>query len=316
MRRRTDFHPDLRRIAAVLPGDLVAGRRSTAVTRLALRLAGRWQALADAEVHEVSADAVVRLHRPDNPTAPMPAMLWIHGGGYISGTATQEDRHCRRFVDELGIAVAAVEYRLAPEHPYPAGLDDCYAALSWLAQRPDVDSTRLAIGGESAGGGLTAAVALMARDRGEIAPALQVLAYPMLDDRTVAPNSSGGKGYRLWDHRGNGYGWQCYLGDADRDVAVPARCTNFSEVAPAWIGVGTLDLFHDECVAYADRLNESGVQCHLEVVPGAFHAFDMVAKNAAVSRSFFASQCQSLRAALTPGVPDTAARHSTDAPSQ
>ncbi len=107
----------------------------------------------------------VRLHRPIDVSQPAPALLWLHGGGYVLGTAAQDDRLCRRFARELGITVAAVDYRLAPEHPYPAPLEDCYSALTWLAGLPAVDPSRVAIGGVSAGGGLAAALALLARDR-------------------------------------------------------------------------------------------------------------------------------------------------------
>jgi acetyl esterase/lipase len=225
-------------------------------------------------------------------------MLWVHGGGYLMGTAQQDDALCRRFTRELGITVAAVDYRLAPEHPYPAPLEDCYSALTWLAGLPAVDPARLAIGGASAGGGLAAALALLARDRGDVTPVLQVLAYPMLDDRSGAGPKN--PNYRLWGPKSNRFGWGSYLGNADPQVAVPARRDNLSGLPPAWIGVGTHDLFHDEDLTYAERLTAAGVPCHVEVVPGAFHGFDQVVPKAAVSRSFFASQCASLRTALAP----------------
>ncbi|HEU4363339.1 MAG TPA: alpha/beta hydrolase fold domain-containing protein, partial [Mycobacterium sp.] len=155
---------------------------------------------------------------------------------------------------------------------------------------------RVAIGGASAGGGLAAALALLARDRGEIAPALQLLVYPMLDDRSAALPAN--TGYRLWTPRSNRFGWAAYLGGADPQLAVPARRDDLSGLAPAWIGVGTLDLFHDEDLAYADRLRQAGVPCRVEVVPGAFHGFDMWTPRAQVSQAFFAAQCASLRAAF------------------
>lgn len=238
----------------------------------------------------------VRLHRPAPPVDTAPALLWIHGGGYVMGSARQDDQLCRRFSNELGITVAAVDYRLAPEHPYPAGLDDCYAALTWLTGLPAVDPTRIAIGGASAGGGLAAALALLARDRGEVAPACQLLVYPMLDDRSAALPAD--RRYRLWTPRSNRFGWTSYLGDADPQLAVPARRDDLAGLAPAWIGVGTCDLFHDEDLAYAERLQQAGVPCQLEVVPGAFHGFDALARKSRVAQAFFASQCASLRAAL------------------
>jgi acetyl esterase/lipase len=248
------------------------------------------------EVLTLSSGVGVRLHRPAGVDQPGPALLWLHGGGYIIGTAQQDDALCRRFTRELGITVAAVDYRLAPEHPYPAPLEDCYSALTWLAGLPAVDPARVAIGGASAGGGLAAALALLAHDRGEVTPALQLLAYPMLDDRSGSRPDN--PKYRLWSPKSNRFGWKAYLGTADPKVAVPARRDDLSGLPPAWIGVGTNDLLHDEDVDYAGRLAAAGVPCRVEVVNGAFHGFDQVVPKAGVSQSFFASQCASLRTAL------------------
>lgn len=240
----------------------------------------------------------MRLFRPVGVAKPTPALLWIHGGGYVIGTARQDDRLCSAFSRRLGIAVASVDYRLAPEHPYPAPLEDCYSALTWLADLPSVDRYRVAIGGASAGGGLAAALALLARDRAELSPAFQLLVYPMLDDRSSA--TAGNSTHRLWDHRSNRFGWAAYLGDADPRIAVPGRRDDLSGLPPAWIGVGTHDLFHDEDLAYAERLRAAGVPCRVETVPGAFHGFDAIVPKAQVSRRFFDSQCDSLRAAFAP----------------
>jgi acetyl esterase/lipase len=255
----------------------------------------------DVDVVTLSTGAGVRLHRPPEPAATSGALLWIHGGGYLLGSARQDDPLCRRFANKLDITVGSVEYRPAPEHPFPAALEDCYAALQRLISLPGVDPARVAIGGASAGGGLAAALALMTRDRGEIDPALQLLVYPMLDNRTVAKSPSDARNYRVWTERSNRFGWAAYLGNANPDIAVPARNTDLAGLPPAWIGVGTLDLFHDEDLAYAERLKKAGVPCRVEVVPGAFHGFDTVAPGAPVSRSFFDSQCASLRDALTAG---------------
>ncbi len=249
------------------------------------------------EVLTLGSGAGVRLFRPVEVNEPAPALLWMHGGGYVLGQAQMDDAQCSRMADTLGITVASVEYRLAPEHPYPAALEDCYSALLWLTRLPAVDSARVAIGGASAGGGLAAALALLARDRGEVTPTLQLLAYPMLDDRSAT--SPKNPNYRLWSPNSNRFGWAAYLGGADPQVAVPGRRDDLSGLAPAWIGVGTHDLFHDEDLAYAERLTGAGVPCHVEVVPGAFHGFDLVAPKAQVSQAFFASQCASLRTALS-----------------
>lgn len=288
-----EFHPELRRSARLLPKQMI-----TPVTLPFVRAASRllWRsAPTGVEVLTLGSGVSVRLHRPAGIAAPGPALLWIHGGGYVIGDAAQDDDLCRRFARELGATVAAVNYRLAPEHPYPVPLEDCYAALSWLTELPSVDPTRVAIGGASAGGGLAAALALLARDRDEIPLVAQLLVYPMLDDRTVGRKELDHPGQRLWNQTSNRFGWHAYLRDADPEVAVPARRTDLAGLPPAWVGVGTLDLFHDEDVAYAQRLRDAGVPCELTVVPGAFHGFDGIAPKADVSQKFFASQCELLR---------------------
>lgn len=291
----TDVHPDLRRIARVIPRGVIGPR----TLRLMRALTALQRSRVDGvEVLTLHSGAGVRLFRPAGVDEAAPALLWIHGGGYVIGRASMDDAWCRRVAQKLAITVASVEYRLAPEHPYPAALEDCYSALTWLTALPTVDPARVAIGGASAGGGLAAALALLARDRGEVSLGLQLLAYPMLDDRSAT--SPKNPNYRLWSTKNNRFGWAAYLGDADPQVAVPGRREDLSGLAPAWIGVGTHDLFHDEDLAYADRLTRAGVPCHVEVIPGAFHGFDRVVPKAQVSQAFFASQCASLRSALTP----------------
>ncbi|PRC42296.1 alpha/beta hydrolase [Mycobacterium sp. ITM-2017-0098] len=276
----------------------------TPVTLPFIRRASRlmWRkAPTDAEVLTLASGVTVRLFRPSGMTSSSgPALLWIHGGGYVIGEAAQDDVLCRRFAKELGATVVSVDYRLAPEHPYPTPVEDCYAALRWMAKLPSVDPERVAIGGASAGGGLAATLALLARDRGEIPLAAQLLVYPMIDDRTVERSGLDNPGHRLWNQSSNRFGWRAYLGDADPNVAVPARRDDLAGLPPAWIGVGTLDLFHDEDLAYAERLRAAGVPCEVMVVDGAFHGFDGIAPKADVSQSFFNSQCALLRNAFTP----------------
>jgi acetyl esterase/lipase len=290
------FHPELRRAARLLPRTIITPR-SLPLLRGMSRLQ-RSKKHPDVEILTLASGAGVRLHRPPGVTAPGPALVWIHGGGYVIGSPNQDDALCRRFARELGITVAAVKYRLAPEHPYPAPLEDCYSVLSWLSALPAVDSTRVAIGGASAGGGLAAALALLARDRGEIDVAAQLLVYPMIDDRSGTAAGLDNPHHRLWTQSTNRYGWACYLGDADPAVAVPARRDDLSGLPTAWIGVGTFDLFHDENLEYADRLREAGVGCDVEVVDGAFHGFDGLAPKASVTRNFIAAQIEFLRRTL------------------
>jgi acetyl esterase/lipase len=291
------FHPDLRVIAHLLPGGAF-NRRTLPVIRALTRL----QALRspkDVDVAGLPSGISVRLHRPPHLDSAGGALLWIHGGGYVIGSAAQDDRLCRRFADRLGVPVAAVDYRLAPKHPYPAALEDCYEALAWLTRLPGIDPTRVAIGGASAGGGLTAALALLARDRGELAPLLQLMVYPMVDDRSCDRPGVRNRRYRMWNPNTNRLGWTAYLNGADPQVAVPSRHDDLSGLPPAWIGVGTLDPLYDENVEYARRLKDAGVACDLDIVTGAFHGFDIVAPSAGVSRAFFDRQCEALRKAFS-----------------
>lgn len=293
------YHPELRRLARLVPEfDLTATalqrsrRPSVVLDRLQVRRARGVPVIA------VDEHASVRLHRPDAGVVDGRAVLWIHGGGYVIGSAVMDDRVCRAYARRLSATVASVEYRLAPEHPHPAPLEDCYAALLWLAARPDVDPTKIVIAGASAGGGLASALALLARDRGEVAPAAQLLVYPMLDDRTCLRTDRDGA-HRLWSIGSNRFGWRSYLGREPGSPDVPAyaaaaRAESLAGLPPTWIGVGDEDLFHDEDLAYAERLRAADVPVTLEVVPGAFHGFDMIAPKKSVSRAFFDSQVEAV----------------------
>lgn len=293
-RKTPDVNPELRRVARLLPRQLVYSWSVPLLRRVRLR-----EGPDDGvEVLTVPSGPGLRIYRPASAGRHTPALLWIHGGGYVIGTAAEDDDLCRRYAERLGIVVAAVDYRLAPEHPYPAAVEDCYRALTWLAEAPGVDADRIAIGGASAGGGLTAALAFLARDRAEVRPILQLLSYPMLDDRSVDPELDR-PGFRIWNTASNRVGWAAYLRGADRAEAVPARRDDLGGLPPAWLGVGTQDLFHDEGVRHAKRLRDAGVTCTLHVSPGAFHGFDRVAPKAPVSQAYFDSQCDSLTSAMT-----------------
>jgi acetyl esterase/lipase len=235
------------------------------------------------------------------------ALLWIHGGGMVMGNPEQDDLWLSGLADELGILVVSVDYRLAPEHPYPAALDDCMAALRWLCDAADelgVDPGRVAVGGASAGGGLAAAVALRARDEGGPPVCFQLLDYPMLDDRTVLRTDHAGTGAFVWTPVSNRFGWSAYLGAPprerdDRVHAAPARATDLSGLPPAWVGVGQLDLFHAEDVDYARRLAEAGVACELVDEPGMYHGADQLVPNAPRMQAYRRSMVDALRHALS-----------------
>jgi len=293
------FHPDLRRLARFLPRAPINAHTLKLVRAgtkaLALRRA------PDVQTVRVG-DISVRVHGRPVGDARRPGLLWIHGGGYVIGSAAQDDHLCRAFARQLGLVVAAPDYRLAPEHPYPGPLEDCYEALGWLASQADVDPAKVAIGGDSAGGGLAAGLALRARTDRSISIAFQLLSYPMLDDRTATRSDIDERYVRLWNNAANRLGWESYTGfpAGAPDVgplAAPGRCFDFTGLPPAWIGVGTLDLFHDECIAYADGLRAAGVACAVDVVDGAFHGFDFVSRTPVVKR-FRQSQIAALESAL------------------
>jgi acetyl esterase/lipase len=261
------------------------------------------RASADVAVESLG-DISIRLHRPPaNAVPPYPALLWIHGGGYVIGAAWQDDALCRLIADELGVLVAAVDYRLAPEHPFPVPLDDCHDALVWLANQGDVDASRVAIGGASAGGGLAAGLALLARERCDVSPVFQLLTYPMLDDRTALRKDIDERHFRLWNSNANRFGWACYLDTAPGSpevsgLAAPGRHEDLSGLPPAWVGIATLDLLRDEGLAYADRLREAGVACEVHVVDGAFHGFDSVRPSAPLTKEFRSAQLGALAAGI------------------
>lgn len=249
-------------------------------------------------------DIIVRIHVPDGLERPAPCLFSIHGGGYILGDRSQDDLRFDRLCPDLGFIGASVEYRLAPETPYPGPLEDCYAGLQWVhehAAEMGVDPSRIGIAGASAGGGLAAGLALLTRDRGGPSVAFQLLAYPMIDDRRITPSSSWD--VPIWSPGSNEFGWRSYLGDlfGSDDVpchAAPARATDLSGLPPAMIYVGTVDGFCDEDVSYATALYRSGVPTDLRVYAGAPHGFDGFAPTSAAARRCHRDTRDWLEAAL------------------
>jgi len=230
--------------------------------------------------HVVSADPhiVVRVHRPVALAAPAACIYSIHGGGYVIGSYEMDDFFLDRYCNEFGCVGVSVEYRLAPEVPYPGPLDDCYAGLAWTiahAEELGVDPARVGIAGVSAGGGLAAGLALLARDRGELPVAFQLLQCPMIDDRQVTP-SSRCDNLLVWSREANTFGWQSYLGarygtDDIPAYAAAARAGDLAGLPPTMVITGGADGFRDENIDYARRLGEAGVPTDLTVIAGAPH---------------------------------------------
>lgn len=241
--------------------------------------------------------------KPDRQRA---AILHTHGGGFIMGRVTTELDRAQRLATALDCLVVSVDYRLAPETRYTGSLEDNYAALLWLyrhAAELGVDRRRIAVMGESAGGGHAALLALAARDRGEVPLAFQCLVYPMLDDRTgttrAVPPPIGTIG---WDAKANAFGWESFLGRTPGGTSilgVPGRAQSLANLPPTWIGVGSIDLFVQEDMAFAERLIAASVPVECLVETGAFHGFDVIAENTDITKRFTASKIEALRRALS-----------------
>jgi acetyl esterase/lipase len=252
--------------------------------------------------HEVA----VLVHRPGDIPVAAPAIIYAHGGGFLVGSAEMVRVANQRMAHDAGCLVVSVDYRLPPETPHPGPVEDCYAALEWLYQNAaglGVDRNRIGVAGESAGGGLAAALALLARDRGKIPLVHQHLTYPMLDDRTCAANANPFAGEFVWTPHQNCMGWSALLGEAAGGAGVsayaaPARMENLAGLPSTFIAVGALDLFAEENLEYARRLMRAGVATELHIYPGAYHGFEL-ADDAAVTKAANHASINALRRALS-----------------
>ena len=253
-------------------------------------------------------DLRLRIYEPINRNNNRPGIYWMHGGGFIFGVPEQDEAQSIRFAKEVGAVVVAVDYRLAPEYPYPAALNDSYAGLVWFAENANelgVDKSRIAVAGASAGGGLCASVALLARDRGGPLIAFQMPLYPMIDDRFITSASQENIDMRVWNNTSNRYAWHVYLGDLAQSNEVtpymaPARATDLSGLPPTYTCVGTLDPFRDDTINYASRLAQAGVATELHLYPGAYHAFEIIAPNTSYSKRVVDEYVYVLQKALEP----------------
>ena len=250
--------------------------------------------------------AKVRIYEPDFADPGSPVLLWMHPGGYVIGSIAMDDMLCRQISKAAGCHVVSVEYRLAPEHPYPAALDDCFTALQWLhheGTQIGINRKQIAVGGSSAGGGLAAALCLRARDEGEAKPCFQLLIYPALNDRNIEQVSDTVPENLFWSRENALIGWQAYLEGKQGSDDVPAyaaaiRAEDFSGLPPTHIACGALDMFVRDCTDYANALIDAGVATSLSIYPGAFHAFDAFAPDAKVSKRLVAGRTGALRRAF------------------
>ncbi|MEK5333151.1 alpha/beta hydrolase [Lysinibacillus sp. FSL W8-0992] len=236
-------------------------------------------------------DVRIRIYEPTEKYGTLPAILYIHGGGFIIGSIEMFDASCQMLVSQLDCVVVSVGYRLAPEHPYPAGVEDCYTALEWVAANADelgIDVTRLAVHGASAGGGLTAAVSLLARDRKGPKIAFQMPLYPMIDNRCILPSNDEITDARVWNGPQNHLAWEMYLGPnyaVDAPIyAAPLHAEDYSNLPPTYTFIGDLDPFRDETIEYIARLTKAGVPTEFHLYPGCFHGFEHMVPQAEISQ--------------------------------
>ena len=253
-------------------------------------------------------DVDVLVFAPATRTGPLPGVLYIHGGGFVLGDAAADAKFLVRVVEEVGAVVVSVEYRLAPESRFPAAVEDCHAALTWLAQSAGelgVDGSRIAVVGRSAGAGIGAGTVLMARDRGGPPVCFQLLDIPELDDRLDTPSMQSSHDTPTWNHPNAVLSWNHYLGpEADRssvsEYAAPARARDLSGLPPTFVSVCEFDPLRDEGIIHAQRLVQAGVSTELHLYPGTFHGSSTAVPTAAISIRMDQDRIECLQRALAP----------------
>nr|WP_106779610.1 alpha/beta hydrolase [Lysinibacillus timonensis] len=235
----------------------------------------------------------VRVYKPNKEIVEkLPGFLWIHGGGYVLGTAESDDALCVNIVNHANCVVVSVDYRLAPEYPYPAPIEDCYSALCWLVNNADelsIDTNKIGVGGLSAGGGLTAALTLLARDRQFPKVHMQFPLYPMIDDSNNTPSANEITEGMIWNQQLNDAGWRLYLGelhgtDQIPPYAAPARATDYSNLPTTYTFIGQLDPFRDETITYVTKLAQAGIDVEFHLYPGAYHSFEGLNPHATIAQ--------------------------------
>ena len=233
----------------------------------------------------------IRIYKPLRRVKNIPGVLWIHGGGYAQGVPEMSDDLYKRLIDTSDCVIVAPDYRLSIDAPYPAALDDCYKVLLWMkahAKELGIRDDQLMAGGESAGGGLTVALALLARDRGTANLAFQMPLYPMLDDRMLSESARDNNAY-VWNSDTNRWGWKLYLGELfNKDVpiyAAPGRAADYRNLPPAVTFVGDIEPFRDETIQYVNDLKAAGVPVDFRMYRGAYHGFDIISPKADISKA-------------------------------
>ena len=305
------IHPELKKATASFPKLPVGSGFGRAVTRALLPLLPmllpqpKLPSGVSIETVKSPSGRTLRIYSPAGEKNRA-AMLYLHGGGMMIGFPAMDDALLASTAVELDILIVSPDYRLAPENPFPAPLDDCHEAWQWIldnAAKRNIDVNRIAIGGESAGGGLAAGLVLRVHDEGGQQPIAQWLFCPMLDDRTAMDRSLDDVNHFIWDNKLNLAGWKSYLGtkfgtEQVSDYAAPGRRSEFKNLPKAWIGVGDVELFYEEDKAYATKLTAAGVPCELDVVAGGPHAFEGLAPNAQVSLDYVGRAKSWLKKAL------------------
>ena len=297
----THIDPELEKPFRMLPRMVlgpVSSRVMNSLTPLFIKKVDT-DGLTESTMAVPGTDRTMHVHRRTDGSPAAPVLLWIHGGGYIMGSPKTEHRWAAAFLRASDCVVACPGYRLAPKNPFPAALNDLVATVDWIRTRGSdrgLDASRLVVGGESAGGGLAAALVQRLHDD-QVSVLGQVLVYPMIDDRTAVRRDIGRKEHLAWSNGSNHYGWSSYLGAAPGgasvpEYAVPSRRKDLDGLPPAWIGVGDIDVFYDENLEYARRLEAAGVPVRLETRAGAPHGFPSIAPEASVSRTFMSSAVQ------------------------
>jgi len=301
------IHPEVRKIVKRIPNFPVHNRTVVKFSGFVMNLVTKKRSLIDGvKISNIRlGDASIRLYRPASELSGA-ALMWIHGGGLIGGNSAMNDQLCADYANDLKAIVVSVGYRLALKAPFPAAIDDCYSAWQWLLAEADtlgVDTSRIVVSGQSAGGGLAANLTHRIHDEGGVQPIAQSLLCPMLDDRTATRRELDAMNHRIVNNSFIRCAWTYYLEQAPGaantpDYAVAARRKDLSGLPQAWMSIGDVDLFYDEVCEYARRLKDSGVDCHLHVTPMGPHGFENVAPEASITKELFADNFQFLRRVL------------------